>query len=112
MRIELSLTAAQIIFLAAVLDSFVKNNKEGLFKMSRTEKAVYSISEGLADKFYTKGKTAQRKKDKNKPSQVTLKYHEAHAINYFVFKIKDDDRDLYVKSLATNIYMQLDPELG
>ena len=118
MKIELQLTAAQILFISAVTNDFVARNKKTIGFKTRQEKAVYSMAMDVADKLHTKERAIERKFDANsqKLHKLTFKYHEAHCIHYFVWKLKDspakNDNDIYFNSVASNIFSQLDQKLA
>lgn len=117
MKVELKLTAAQILFLSTVLNTFVKDNKKTIMAKTSQEKAVYSISVDVANKLHTKERAFANSFDEtsSKLYKMSFKYFEAHCINYFVRKLKDspatDDNAIYFNSVAHNIYSQLDPKL-
>lgn len=112
MKIELQLTTEQIIFLNAVVNSFVDDHKSKWTAMPRKEKAAYSIAVDVADKLHTKARTVARKAKSGKPIKMSFKYHEAQGINYFVSTLKDHEGDAYFRSVALNIYIKLDQKLA
>ena len=118
MKIQLNINPAQILFLSAVINKFVEDSREKVVRMSRQEKAAYTIAVDVADKLHTKARSLEKgfNAKSKKLYQMTFKYHEAHSINYFVKTLKDcsvvDAPDAYYfNSLAQNIYLQLDPKL-
>jgi len=118
MKIQLDITPTQILFLSAVINKFVEDSREKVVRMSRQEKAAYTIAVDVADKLHTKARFLERSFNakSNKLYKMTFKYHEAHGINYFVRTLKDSPVDgapdsSYFNSLALNIYLQLDPKL-
>ncbi len=118
MKIELNLTQAQILFLSAVINKFVEDCRDKVVRMSRQEKAAYTIAVDVADKLHAKARILERgfNAKSKKLYKMTFKYHEARGINYFVRTLKDcpvDDApdSYYFNSLALNIYLQLDPKL-
>lgn len=110
MKVELILTAPQLAYLATSFDSFCEHYKPKWSTLPQKDKATYTIIQDVADKLTTKVRTLGRKANP-KPSKMTFKYHEAHAINAYLLLAKDTYKDDYIKSLAINIFSQIDQKL-
>jgi len=110
MKIELNLTPAQLAYLGMRFDSFCEQNKPKFNVLNRRSKATFTIAQDVADKLHTKVRALSRGTPK-KSSKITLKYHEAFSVHYFVMSDKDNQTDNYLKTLALNIFIQLDPKL-
>jgi len=114
MKVNLSLTAKQIIYLDARFDVFVEQSIKGFINLPRRDKALLTICQDVGDKFSKKATTLSRRTDlfnHKKKHSVTLKYHEAHAVNALLLSVKDKETDPYFKSIAELIYIQLDKKL-
>lgn len=111
MKVQLTLTAHQILYLDVALKRFVDENTPHFNALPQKEKIIVSIACDVADKLYTKAKSLGRAtpKNVNKPHKITFKYHEAKAIHSFSFLAKDSEPDDFFRSVAHNIYLKTDP---
>lgn len=112
MKIQLELSTEQVIYLNGILNGFVDSRKSLWATMSCKEKAAYTIAVDVADKLHAKARSASRKMNTDRLSKVSFKYHEAYGINYFVCALKDREEDIYYRSIALGIYIQLDQKLS
>lgn len=111
MKIELKISPAQLVYVATVFEAFCEANKGKWATMTRKDKAAFTIAQDVADKLHNRARTASRPAKAGKQLKVTFKYHEALAVNSFAMHDKDKATDSFIRSLASNIYLQLDPKL-
>ncbi|RWX00943.1 hypothetical protein [Flavobacterium cerinum] len=118
MKIELELTTPQFVYLSAAFHSYCEFNKPKFHTLSGQQKAIYTISQAVADKLYTRTRGLSRqpspsktKKGKPKLHKLTLIYHEARAVSVYMCEAKDIEPDEFFRALANNIYSQLDQKL-
>ena len=112
MKIELQLTAAQIVFLSVLINKFVDDYRKQFVRMPRKEKAAYTIALDVADRLHTKSRSVERSLKQKKLFKMTFKYYEAHGINYFISTLKDNPgNDTYFDTMVLNIHGQLDQKL-
>jgi len=110
MKIELKLTAPQLAYLGMRFDAFCEQNKRRFPVLDRRSKAAFTIAQDVADKLHSKVRILNRGTPK-KSYKITFKYHEAHSVQYFVMSDKDNNSDNYIRTLAQNIFLELDPKL-
>ncbi|MBS1535335.1 MAG: hypothetical protein JST78_09675 [Bacteroidetes bacterium] len=90
MKLELKLTADQIGFIVTTFESIGKISMadvQGLVIQTGISKPTLSIIVDVYDKFADKFKSIGRKSgifDQDKKYTISLKYHEAYAINAYL----------------------------
>jgi hypothetical protein len=112
MKVDIKLKAVHIAYLDACFSSYCDAYKEMFPRLSRKEKAAFTIALDVSDRLSIKARNLSRKPDNKKLHKMTFKYHEAHAINFYVFKTKDTEPDVYFRAIAQTIYNELDQKLN
>lgn len=113
MKIELKLKSTQIHYLAAKLEILSIASVKEIISLPRDRKVVYTILLPVADKMAKKHIELQRSVDlfnDKKAHKVSLKYHEAHALNLML--TYDGETDARYTHIANTINGMLDQKLA
>lgn len=81
----------------------------------KTEKIYRSIGYDLADKFDSKWKATLRKHDlfdQKKLNKITLKFHEAWALQKILTDLHSSEDSDYIANLILNVINTLDQKLA
>lgn len=87
MKVELELSKFQIHFISHQMELFESGLSQLNFVMQPNEKKlILSICSNISDKFHNKSRAIRKEiKRKKTPYKITLKWHEAYALNAMIF---------------------------
>ncbi|MDV6170210.1 hypothetical protein R1T16_17370 [Flavobacterium sp. DG1-102-2] len=115
MKVELKLTADELQYMAQLAGHSNSSSTLAIFmSITREKKTVMSICIDVADKFEAKYKALSRKAtlfDAKKKHKISLKYHEAYAVNAWLETRLPLETDPYRKSICSKLSLMIDPKL-
>jgi len=107
MKIELEFTKFQVHFISTQLDLFENGMAQMNFRIQPNDKKlVLSICSDIADKFHNKSRSIKNEfKPRKKPYKITLKWHQAYALNTLIFAATLNSRDKEDIAIGSNLQM-------
>jgi hypothetical protein len=116
MIIELKVNADQLQYLSAIFEDLIESATSKMLQPTtpKANKVVTSICIDVAENITSKYNKISKKQtlfDTKKKYKLSLKYHEAHAVNILVAGKIHSESDPYRKSMAVQISNTIDRKL-
>lgn len=115
MKIELKLTADELHYLDQRFAQVGNVTLLSFNQQKADRKLILSILIEVADKLSAMTTKLSRKPslfDTKKRHKITLKYHEAYAVNVYLTGANNLETDDYKKSMAAKLSLMLDQKLA